>query len=81
MTKLQKIFFEDVFRGQSFRMYAKSPEKLLFLTPLYAHAHVRIRGYGMLVFLKNCVRTKLMIPCCSLQPHSEMYLAFLLLTC
>ena len=40
-------------------MYAKFSEKLLFLTPSYAHVRVRIRGLEMLVFRK-ILRTYLM---------------------
>ena len=39
-------------------MYAKFSEKLLFLTPSYAHVRVRIRGLEMLV--RKILRTYLM---------------------
>ena len=39
-------------RGHLLRTYAKFSEKLIFLTPWYAHVRVRIRGLQMLVFRK-----------------------------
>ena len=41
-----------VHKDHSFSTYAKFSEKLSFLTPRYAHVHVRMRGYEMMVFRK-----------------------------
>ena len=46
-------------RGHPLNTHAKFPKKLTFLTPWYAHVHVRIRGLEMLVFRKT-LRTFLM---------------------
>ena len=49
-----------ILRGHSFSTYAKFSEKLTFLTLWYAHV-VRVRGWEIKFFGKNCVRTKWMI--------------------
>ena len=36
-----------------FSTYTKFLEKVTFLTPLYAHVRVRVRGYKMLLFRKT----------------------------
>ena len=46
-------------RGHPLSRYAKSSEKLTFLTPWYAHVRVRIKGLEMSVFRK-ILRTYLM---------------------
>ena len=44
--------FINMIRGHPLSTYAKFSEKLTFLTPLYAHVRVRIRGLEMLVSRK-----------------------------
>ena len=42
--------YRQMVRGHLLRTYAKFSEKLIFLTPRYAHVRVRIRGLEMLAF-------------------------------
>ena len=51
--------FQTLHRGHPLSAYTKFSEKLIFLTPWYAHVHVGIRGLEMLVFRK-ILRTYLM---------------------
>ena len=39
-------------RGHPLSTYPEFSEKLTFLTPWYAHAHVRVKGLEILVFRK-----------------------------
>ena len=53
------VMYRQMVRSHPVSVYAKYSEKLIFLTPRYAHVRVRIKGLEMLVFWK-ILRTHLM---------------------
>ena len=59
LVATNQLFQVNGLGGHSLSTYAKFNEKLIFLTPSYAHVRVHVRGVEIIVFRK-ILRTYLM---------------------